>query len=851
MTVRGGVPIIMALVLAGGSPDASAQTDDRSNQFEGATGRDTRNWPPDRVVDYLHMRLEITIADMDRPRFEALETLTFSAIGSPAGQLRLDAHLMAIHSIESPGRSVLFAHDGATLTIHLNPPVQPGEVGEIRIAYAVDDPPFGLIWTPGSPAWPDRPAQLHTQGEPQTNSYWFPCHDFPNDRLTTELIVAVPTGYIASSNGRLVGIERGWLGYGADAPEMAIYHFDQTTDHVNYLVSLVVGKFDVVDLGSRRLPMPVYVPTGRKGDVRRTYGHTPAMIRLFERVLDEPYPWERYAQLVVHHFGAGGMENTAATTMFGTAIFDEASTYDNDLDGLIAHELAHQWFGDLITCNSWDHIWLNEGFATFLATLWFEDRDGADAYQAQVLGNFDSVLGRDRADAPYQPAMVSRIYEHPWDVFGRKANPYPKGSSLLHMLRQRFGDELFFDALADYVDAFGHRTVETSDLRLSFEASTGAGLEQFFDQWALRPGVPRLEIATNWDENAGTLTIEIEQTQNIDGANPAFVFDLPVFIKLPDDPTRGSPRERRTVIAIDQRTMTVSFELDAQPQLIAFDPDLHVLAEIHADQPEARWLAQLELGPTLAARVQAIRHLADGDSLDSAAALGTIAGETRWHDLVRTEAIAALAGRKDLDALAMLVDVAPADPQVREALVNALAEAAGEGPVDARFADWLRDRAEHDRSSRVRAAALQSLARTQDHAYLPVVLDALAVESQHDTIRQGALRSLEWFDTPACLEAAIRLTGPAAIGRTRDVAIRALPELASHDRDAALAALTSALNGHPDRVFRAAGDALAQMGGPRAAGILRDRLERARDPLVKETIEEWIDTMAQDEDSMD
>ena len=225
-------------------------------------------------------------------------TLSFAPISEAVSVLTLDARLLEVQGVECPGRAASFAHDGRTLTVEFDPPIPAGDTVELITRYAIHDPPYGLIFVPESSDWPGRSAQVHSQGQPETNSYWFPCHDFPNERMTTELVVHVPRGFVASSNGRLVSQTR--------SGNKETFHWVQGKDHVSYLVSLVVGKFDIVDVGSRDLPMPVYAPVGLGDQVRQTYGRTADMVALFSRLVDEPYPWDRYAQLIVHNFIAGG-----------------------------------------------------------------------------------------------------------------------------------------------------------------------------------------------------------------------------------------------------------------------------------------------------------------------------------------------------------------------------------------------------------------------------------------------------------------------------------------------------------------------------------------------------------------
>ena len=504
--------------------------------FDAASGRSLRNYPHDREVDLLHMRLELSIPSMDEPRVESREVLEFTPVAGQVAEFSLDARAMEVRGVTSPGREAGFAYDGSRLAIRLSPPVLPGERAQVVIDYALDDPPDGLLWTPAIAEQPERTPQIHTQGEAESNSYWFPGHDFPNERLTTELVVTVPEGFMASSNGRLVSHEHRVVASAGGERRVEVWHWSQEKPHVTYLVSLVVGRFDVVDVGTAALPMPVYVPPGRGKDVAGTYGRTREMATVFERLVDEAYPWARYAQLVVTNFNAGGMENTSATNMFDFAILGEADLLDHEFEGLISHELAHQWFGDLVTCNSWEHLWLNEGFATFLTGLWVENREpgggeaawmsGRDAYDRGVLGWFDGLIGGDGGSLPGTVGMCSNVYAHPGETFGRGSNPYPKGASILHMLRRRLGDEVFFRGLRLYVDRHALKTVETSDLRYAMEEVSGEGLEQFFAQWCTRPNLPRVEVTV--EREGARAKVSARQTQKIDGDNPAFEFDLPL-----------------------------------------------------------------------------------------------------------------------------------------------------------------------------------------------------------------------------------------------------------------------------------------------------------------------------------
>jgi len=792
----------------------------QEGSFDPETGRNLLNYPPHRHVDYEHMRLEMTIPDMSVPRARAIQRLILTPIAYPLEDLSLNAELLEIASVRVEGRETRFEHDGHRLRVEFSPPVEPGESITLVTEYAIEDPPFGLIWTPESAAWPGRPAQLHTQGQPEDNRYWFPMHDFPNERLTTELVVAVPDGFQVSSNGRLVERWDGWFG---EKP-MDVYHWLQDKPHVSYLVSLIAGKFEVVDVGSAGLPMPVYVPPGRGADVPGTYGMTDEMNALYERLFDEPYPWDRYAQLVVWNFAAGGMENTAATTMFDTAIISREAQEEYDLMGLISHELAHQWFGDMLTCNSWEHIWLNEGFATYLESLWWEERDGPDGYQADTVANFDRVIAADRAEAPARPGMANKAYGRPIDVFRRAANPYPKGASVLHMLRAELGDDLFFEALRAYLDRYALGTVRTEDLRRTLEEVTGESLERFFDQWVFRPGVPRLGIDVAWNPYREELEIAIAQNQNIDPDNPAFAFELPVLVQLPD----GS--ERRAVLEMERRERTFQLHLPAEPFRVVVDPEMTVLAELDIDQPERRWIHQLADGPTLYARVQAARHLAGFGSSASTRKLLELARDGDQHHVVRSACIEALAERGDAEALDAMARDTLNPSRVRAALVEAVGRVVREREgadldLTPHLLAWARDPG----SQRVRAAAVEALGELGDPAHIDLVVAAAGVDSQFDAIRRNALEALAALDDPAGLDTAIRYARPGALSRTRATAIRAVGALGHHDPARAYAIIEPMLGDRVERVVRAAGDALVEIGDPDAIGAFDRFAAQARD----------------------
>ena len=544
----------------------------RDRRMDPGTGRHLAAWPPAIPFDHQRMVLTIDIPSMTEPKFSASMDLTAVAVGSARSVLPLMARsTITPTSITQDGAPASFRRDDATLLIDLPRTVKPGESTTLRIAYTAEKPGAdgnGLIWLQpreATEARAARPGMVYSQGQTQWNSFWFPCHDFPNERLATELKVTVPDPYIVISNGALVSKQT--------ADGRSTFHWKQDQPHPAYLVMMAVGQFDVVDVGgdtSARpgLWMPVYGPPGSADRLKDIFANTAEMVTFFERTFDEPYPWDKYAQVIVRNFRWGGMENTSATTLAEFAARGDRGSQD----GLIAHELAHQWTGNLITCKSWEHLWLNEGWATYSEWLWTEHNQGRDAYLRKVRGNGARLTVGERNRLPLAAPMVTNAFTDPEVNFTKADNPYTKGAHVLHMLRVRLGDDVFFAGVRAYIDRhkFGH--VETDDFRKVMEQLSGENLERFFWQWCRRPGTPRLNVTAEID--GANLVITARQVQNIDPANPAYDITLPIRITAADGTVSTS------VLSFDTREGVLKLPTTTRPAKIQIDPDATLLARI-------------------------------------------------------------------------------------------------------------------------------------------------------------------------------------------------------------------------------------------------------------------------------
>ncbi len=595
--------------------------------YDPATGRDLANWPKSPLFDHRHMKLEIVIADMNATQAACRATIELASLGQPRTQVHFDASGLRVTSVALDSTVLKYSLDDDELLVDLPRAYNPGEVFNLSIDYTVDYPDGegnGLTWAAGDPkasSPTDQSPMLHSQGQSQWNNTWFPCVDFPNHKLTTELLVTIPDGYTAISNGYLASTtpDAQLEPRPANAPTQSRaytrWHWVQDKPHATYLVSLIVGKFSTVNLiapgqpadlsahDGKQPPIVVFAPVGKEERGYEIFQRTPAMVDFLSKLFDEPYPWSKYAQTSARGFRWGGMENTSATTLHPKLFTQEATDHDE----LIMHELAHQWMGNLITCRSWEHAWLNEGWASFAEPLWFAQlaqtrKSGPpeDAYLNYII-NWVKDLAKKDPDG-MSPPMVSRYYESPDDPFDKPDDIYAKGGLILHMLREHIGDAAFWAGTRRYIDDHKFGSAETSDFRRALEAASGESLEQFFWQWTARQGLPRGDITITQDPRAFSLAVSLKQTQRINPSRPVYEFELPLRITLAD----GSVKQ--LLLPVTERTSALTARFAGPVVSCEIDPRLTVGGVWNTSKPESMWKAELAAS-SLWSRVQAATAL--------------------------------------------------------------------------------------------------------------------------------------------------------------------------------------------------------------------------------------------------
>lgn len=376
----------------------------------------------------------------------------------------------------------------------------------------------GLYYINNNYEVPNKPKQIWTQGETEANSHWFPTQDQPNEKFTFTLQLTVPDSMVTLSNGVKISSNKSADGWRIDKWKML-------QPIQPYAIMFSIGKFSIVDDSSwKGKPIQYYVEPEYAPYARSMFKNTPAMIDYFSKITGVAYPWNKYSQIVVRDYVSGAMENTSAS-LFGEFVNkNHREIADNDNEGIVAHELFHQWFGDYVTAESWGMLTLNESFATYGELLWVNHHDGRVASDALAQNNLFSYLGQSQfSDAP----LVRFYYNSREDMFDRIT--YQKGSVILRYLHGLMGDSAFYKAMNIYLTSNAFGTAEVSDWRKAVEKATGKDWRWFFNQWYYQEGYPELSLEFVRHDSLQKLEVKVKQ----DSSKP--VFQLPLLASLAYD----------------------------------------------------------------------------------------------------------------------------------------------------------------------------------------------------------------------------------------------------------------------------------------------------------------------------
>jgi aminopeptidase N len=539
-----------------------------------------------RTVDVLHMDLELSLdwgrhallgqADLYvKPYFYDLDSVTLDAKGFTWHKVALvKGGLKHDVAYRYDGMQIHIALDrnyarNETIHLYLDYTALPDSL-EIEGGSAISDAK-GFYFIDSSAT---RMQQFWTQGEPESNSAWFPTVDKPYEKITHRIGLTVDSTWQTLSNGKLE-----FRTQNGDGTRTDYWLMDQP--HTPYLVMLAGGKFDTVGTRWNGIPVRYFVEPEWADDAERIFGVTPAMMTFFSDILGVAYPWTKYDQIVVRDYVSGAMENTTATVHGDFLYTDKRAFADDPNEDIIAHELFHQWFGDLVTCESWGQLPLNESFATYGEVLWKNWKYGPDAAEWHAYNDLRNYL----REFNYGKAvkMIRPDFEDPLEMFD--SHSYAKGGRILRMLHRTVGNDAFFASLNKYLVDNAYQAAEISDLRKAFEQTTGRDLQWFFDQWFHEAGHPQLKVDYTFDKSTWTATVNVEQTQDLSRFP---VYRLPVTIAVY---TRKEVLE--FPVEVNAQKQSFSFELPREPRHIKFDADNYLLAEYTIEQNDAHWLSQL------------------------------------------------------------------------------------------------------------------------------------------------------------------------------------------------------------------------------------------------------------------
>ena len=562
-----------------------------------------------KLHDLVHTRLEVRF-DLEKQHLLGTALLELKPYFYPQSSLILDAKGFDIHTINlvdgNNKTPLTYAYDGKKLDIDLNREYHKDGSYFVEISYTAkpneleaggseaitSDKGLYFINPNGEES---KPQQIWTQGETEASSCWFPTIDSPNQRTTQEIYITVEDRFTTLSNGQLV-YSRG----NNDGTRTDYWKMDQS--HPPYLFMMAIGEFAVVKDQWEGKEVSYYVEPEYEVYAKDIFGRTPDMLTFFSDLLNYPYPWSKYAQVVVRDYVSGAMENTTASVFMEDLQVDSRYLIDDNWDGIIAHELFHHWFGDLVTSESWSNLTLNEAFATYSEYLWAEHLLGKD--EADYKGN-EEVQNYLLESTTKKVDLIRFYYQDKEDMFD--SHSYAKGSRILHMLRSYLGDDAFFESLNYYLSTNAEQPVEVHHLRLAAEHISGQDLNWFFNQWFLDSGHPELQIDRSYQQD--TLTITITQTQDLDEA-PVYRLPIDLAIWQADEKTQ-------TTILLDKQHQQFSFKVDFEPSAVVFDPENKLLADVTYQQSKEELIHQYRVSSRALTRMKALENLLN-DSVDSA-----------------------------------------------------------------------------------------------------------------------------------------------------------------------------------------------------------------------------------------
>jgi aminopeptidase N len=694
---------------------------------------------PERVRTY-DLQHQSTTVRFDWSRHAVVGETTLSIAGlrgaSPLSNVAIDAGDMTIKRVASSGRALKYDYDGHTLAVHLTRPLRAASKTSITIDYDGANRTKGAYF---------RPARhiVWTQGETEDNRYWVPTYDFPNDKTTWEFYIWTAKGERALSNGRLAGSRT--------VGDSIEWHWVLDKPASTYLMTTVIGNYTVLqDKPWRSATIGYWTYPDSVDAAWRGFGKTPAAVDVFSRKTGVAYPWNKYDQIVIPEFQYGGMENVTATSQNDTEILLPAwAVPEITADDLMSHELGHQWFGDLLTTRRWADVWLNEGFATFMEQIFREEDKGIDEGAIDRLSTHEQTIEADRRAR--RPIVYGKWVNDPIEVFF-SGHIYPKGATILQMLRHQLGDAAFWKAMNHYATSHAYGNVVTADLEKAFEESTGNDYKAFFQQWVYGAGFPVFQVSYLYDPASRHVTVSATEVQPRDSLTGYFDVDSDIEVRTDSGVVHF-------VVPVRNGKGEAGADLQAPPRSIRWDKGDWILDITDFPRSTAMLRYQLVNDDDVLGRTEAIDVLAQRptDRLALDALIRSARNDRFWA--VRSRAVDALgqwasdssrAGSRPMQDVKGALLQATFDPDAR--VRQSAADGLGHMPISGKTAQdvivRVRGLARTDHSLVVRGAALAADIRLEKAAAIPLAKQLMAPIEWEDVIRRQAVNALKTIDSP-------------------------------------------------------------------------------------------------------
>jgi len=677
----------------------------RENPYRAAATKD---------FDLIHTKLEVNF-NYEKQQLNGKATITLKPHFYPQYALTLDAKQFDIREVSlvtgpTSRESLQYSYDSLQLKIQLNKKYEAGEQLKVYIDYTAkpeeresggsaaitDDKGLYFINPLGTDS--TKPIQIWTQGETESNSCWFPTIDKPNQKMTNEIYITHLKKYVSLSNGTLISF--------TDINDSTVIdYWKMDLPHAPYLVMMAIGDFAITQDRWRDVPVNYYTEKKYAHYAKQIFGNTPQMMEFFSQKLGFDYPWQKYSQVVVRDYVSGAMENTSATLHGEFIQRDSRELLDETNEDVISHELFHQWFGDLVTTESWSNIPLNESFATYGEYLWNEYKYGVEEANYKLYENYLKYMdeSKDR-----NVDLVRFYYDDREDMFDRHS--YEKGGLLLHYLRNIVGDEAFFKSLELYLKANQFKPVEIHQLRLAFEEVTGKDLNWFFNEWFLNQGHPVLDITYTSDTDS--IYVTIVQKHNVD---KPLTYQLPFRLDVWYGKTVSSYD-----VTLTKKSQVFAFKATGKPDLIDFDGMRVVLCEKKENKTTGEYIFQYRNAPLFVQRMEALDNLRE-------------------------------AQEKNAEAKQVLIEAMKDHaPYLRQFAIDELdLPKENKDSVLATIADL----AQHDKASSVRRSAILKLSKSSSASQYGSLFETAIGDSSYQ-VASAALKALNDVDSKKALEIA-------------------------------------------------------------------------------------------------